>query len=85
MLSADGGQLPGECYIHAMSAEWEEQEKYPLFQLGVFTRYSTVVSLSANLVATPDKQPKLAAFVLLCIFSSLLPSETRYKHSAYLL
>ncbi len=47
--------------------------------LGVLTNYSITVSLSANLVATPDKQPKLAPFVVLRICSCLSPSETSYK------
>lgn len=38
--------------------------------------YSEVVNPSIDL--TPDKQPKFASSVVLCICSSLSPSETRY-------
>lgn len=51
--------------------------------LGVFTDHTKVLSPGANLVVTPDKKLKLAAFVVLCIGSCSLPSVTRYKQTAY--
>ena len=48
-------------------------------ELSGLQHYSKVLGPSANLVVTPDKQPKLATFVVLHICSSSLSSETRYK------
>lgn len=48
--------LKYECWIHAKSAEWEEQDKNPLISTWVCSGIiQNVLSSSANLVVTPDK------------------------------